>query len=215
MTLSTMTITTNGNSDSDSFLMIPDENAVAGSCRNDHHEREDDRPSMVLSPSLKARRMSVADRAKWLLRESSKSNVMAHAHSNTNNNNIKYNRKDEKHNGSVNDENGGVVTTTTKKSRLSVGAGRNVTVDGGVGRCNDLGIVALTKTNKNTNHKSAVQLRREALEREQMERQRNADPRNFQTTTWAAKPNGAFGKYQKKLQDSRGLPPKRSLADLP
>mmetsp|Transcript_21579 Transcript_21579/g.36761 ORF Transcript_21579/g.36761 Transcript_21579/m.36761 type:complete len:273 (-) Transcript_21579:47-865(-) len=59
---------------------------------------------------------------------------------------------------------------------------------------------------------AAVRLISEKYETEVQQRKRNADPRNFRSTTWKPK---AHGQYNKKMVDSRGLPPKRTLADLP
>mmetsp|Transcript_15821 Transcript_15821/g.20080 ORF Transcript_15821/g.20080 Transcript_15821/m.20080 type:complete len:174 (+) Transcript_15821:83-604(+) len=61
--------------------------------------------------------------------------------------------------------------------------------------------------------KSAVQRRKEAFERQQKEAAMKNDPKAYQSVTW--KNGEGFGKFKKKVTDSRGIAPKKSLADLP
>ena len=61
--------------------------------------------------------------------------------------------------------------------------------------------------------KSSVQRRREAFEKQQKEAAMKNDPKAYQSVTW--KSGEAHGQFKKKVKDSRGIAPKKSLADLP
>ena len=61
--------------------------------------------------------------------------------------------------------------------------------------------------------KSAVQLRKEAFEREQAEIAKKNDPSSFMQIKWKTK--GVHGQFRKSAKDLRGPVPKKTLADLP
>ncbi len=61
--------------------------------------------------------------------------------------------------------------------------------------------------------KSAVQLKKEAFEREQAEIAKKNNPSSFMQVRW--KPKGAPGQFRRSAKDLRGPVPKKTLADLP
>ena len=61
--------------------------------------------------------------------------------------------------------------------------------------------------------KSAVQKAREELERKQKEEATKNDPKAFQKVSWST--GSGYGQYDKKVKDSRGIAPKKTLSDLP
>jgi hypothetical protein len=61
--------------------------------------------------------------------------------------------------------------------------------------------------------KSAVQKRMEEFERLQKEEAMKNDPKAFLQVSWQS--GEGYGKYKKEVKDSRGVAPKKSLADLP
>ena len=61
--------------------------------------------------------------------------------------------------------------------------------------------------------KSAVQRRMEEFERKQKEEAMKNDPKTFQKVSWGS--GGGYGQFNKKVKDSRGTAPKKSLSDLP
>mmetsp|Transcript_54041 Transcript_54041/g.65238 ORF Transcript_54041/g.65238 Transcript_54041/m.65238 type:complete len:174 (-) Transcript_54041:235-756(-) len=60
---------------------------------------------------------------------------------------------------------------------------------------------------------SAVHKKKLAFERLAKEESRKSNPQVYLTTSWKAK--HTYGQYQKSTTDSRGVAPKKSLADLP
>jgi hypothetical protein len=59
---------------------------------------------------------------------------------------------------------------------------------------------------------SIVQRRLEDFERQQKEISQKSDLMNFKRVRWHGRSHGRFSKV---VNDSRGVPPKRSLSDLP
>jgi hypothetical protein len=67
-------------------------------------------------------------------------------------------------------------------------------------------------TEMNVNAKSIVKKRLEQFEKKKEENLKKSDPKSFQRTRWHIR---SHGRFKKVVNDSRGVPPKRSIADLP
>lgn len=68
------------------------------------------------------------------------------------------------------------------------------------------------KNHLSNDRSQSVRQRCEDFERKQKENSKKENFKNFHSTRWSVR---SHGRFTKEVQDSRGVPPKRRLSDLP